>query len=393
MGSENLSVEFVDPTLPAGADQVRAHAGDLAGSGADAGAELVRKPGFFFAAAPFFKTDARDIRFALVRERNHPRAMLPLEIGRERNFPGTYFQIYQHPTKLSGTGVTCADDRLEEVLQGVFSRLRAEWSDAVGVSLVGLDEASKLYDAVRRLFRQELLLKREPKVQYYIDLAEYPTAADYLASRSGNYKKNLKRAHRKMEEAGGFSISTEGPDGPLSFEDIRRIDQKTWRAREKEGDTPARMLDMCEKLADLAEAPEDRELYALEMNGKPVSLYFTLTQAGVKYGFKNTFDPDYAEYSPGHVAFHHLVETAIERGLRRVELLSGSAYMGRLANRERQLSEDVIFFRTIRGRGAYVAAKGARKLRDLVKDTVGKDDEAGEKVPPQSPRKGEGAEG
>ena len=388
MGAKSFSVEFVDPTSDGGAKTARDFATGLLGSETAAGRNLVQNPGFFFTGKSFFDVRTRDVRYALLSENEERLAMLPVEIGPEPHLPGRFFRIYQHPTKLSGTGVIAPEDRLPDVMRAVLAALRQNWPDALGFSLVGLDRESPLYAALCENLRLDLRLEREAKVQFYIDLAEYRDADAYLASRSNNYRRGLKRAIKKLDEAGGFTITTEGPDGPWSFSEFRAMDQKTWRAREKEGETPRRMLEMCERIAELAESPQDREMYALEMMGRPVALYFTLSQAGVKYGFKNTFDPDFSEFSPGIVAFHHLIETALERGLSRVELLSGSEYIGRWANRHRLLSDDIVFFPTVRGRSAYLAAKTARRLRDLLKDQSAKTGAVGQT--PATAQRGQG---
>ena len=90
MVSTDFRIDFVDPTTPAGQQRVRDHAAALFGPEGERGADLTERPDFFFAAEYFLGSSPRMIRYALLTDPGMPVAMIPVEIGRETNLPGSF---------------------------------------------------------------------------------------------------------------------------------------------------------------------------------------------------------------------------------------------------------------------------------------------------------------
>lgn len=362
-----LRTQFFDPLTDEGESKLKAFAAALCGGQVPPDIDLLMDPGFFLAARALIERKDRRVQYALMSDAAGPVAMLPIEIGSERNLPGVYVSLFRHPARLTGVGVICADERLEDALAALFEAVQANWPDVVGVSLTDLDTASPLYRAICKVQSSGPRLEREARSLLYLDLRDYPTIDAYYDSRSRHYKKNFRSGRNRLNKMGGYTFSTDGPNGPWQFDDMRRIDEKTWRARDKEGDIPRLMLEMCKTMSALAATPSESQLYALSFEGQPISMYYSLIRSNVQYVFKNTFDPEFSNVSPSVVAFHHVVETAIDAGVERMELMAGNEYARPWATHERVLSNDVLFFRTIKGRAAHLAATGARKMRDIVR--------------------------
>jgi len=322
---------------------------------------------FFYAASPFFALGRRKTLFAIVSEDNKTIAMVPVEVGAESHLTGQYFSVFRHPSGLTRSGLICPEHRLEEVIAAVFKALREKYPKAVGVSLEGLNSDGALVAILLNTFAGHDLLPRASKKQFFLDLTAFERPEHYLATRSHNLRRSIRRGRKKLEALGPCGFAASGSQGPWTFDDIRRMDQKTWRARPREGDIPKLMLEMCENLSMLPDNPQNCLIRALTINETPVALYFSIIDQGVSYGFKNTFDPDFAEASPGIVAFLSFVEDTMQQNVERIEFMTGSAYLKPFANRERSLRQDVIFFPTLSGRTAYVAAKSARVLRNALK--------------------------
>ncbi|MEO1140135.1 MAG: GNAT family N-acetyltransferase [Pseudomonadota bacterium] len=369
VAGNELSVDFADPLVAADAQDVRAFHAELKKHPELASPDLIADPEFVFVVENFYRDAARKVLYALVCKGGKPVSMFPVEIGPEKNLPGEYFSLFRHQTRLSDVGIACPQDAIEGSLSCILDAMRQRWPKVAGFSLMGLKTDSPSYAALTSLLKDCPRLEREAKLQLYIDLDEFDSIDAYYDSRGRNYKKNFRSARNRLNKMGGYTYSADGPDGPWTFEEMARIDALTWRADEKEGETPKMLLQMCERVSALAASPEKSQLCALAFEGQAISMYYSLYFGDVKFVFKNTFDPEFSHVSPSVVAFHHVVEAAIEAGARRMELMAGNAYARPWANRERFLSDDVLFFKSARGRAAHLAVTGTRALRDIVKGT------------------------
>lgn len=77
---------------------------------------------------------------------------------------------------------------------------------------------------------------------------------------------------------------------------------------------------------DLATAFAKRgwlSLYFLTFNDEPVSTIYSFEYKGKLFAYLCGFDPDYAEYRPGHLAFKNIMDYGIAKGLKELDLLRG----------------------------------------------------------------------
>ncbi len=359
-----FDIDFADPLVDGDAARIRAFHARLTDRPGVAEPDLVSDPSFLFVAEEFLRRSPRKPVVALVERAGAPVAIIPMEYGPEKNLPGEYVSLFRHPTRLSGACLTCAPPDLPAALSATIDALCRQRPKAVGFSLVGLEIDSDLHAAASGIFAYNPTLGREEKILYHIELAPDATPDDFYDGQPRNYKKHFRLGRNRLDKAGGYTYTEDGPDGPWTFADMARIDAMTWRADEKEGDKPKLLLRMCERLAQ-AHPPEQSHLGALVFEGKPIAMYYAIRSGPVSYVLKNTFDPDYSHYSPGIVAYHHAIEHGIRAGAHRFELMSGNQYAHSLANRERRLSDDVVFFRNARGRSAHLAVTASRKMRDI----------------------------
>lgn len=364
-----LDVEFVDPLDPAGLERLRAFFAQLKQQPKFVDVDLFDSPDVVLVAEEFLKDSTTQTRYALISAGPEPVSMFPVQIGPLPNLPGTYLGLFRHPTRLCSVGVTCDGADLRASLHAIVSAMRATWPEALGFSMIGLDmdRTDAEYATLMSLLKDASRLQRPSKLLLYVDLTDFKSLDEYYDSRSRHYKKNYRSGRNRLKKMGAFTYADTGPDGPWSFEQMGEIDTKTWRAEKKEGETPRMLLRMCERFSKLAETPEQTQLCALEQDGKPVSMYYSLYSGPVKYCFKNTFDPEYWQCSPSLVAFHHMVGDAFEAGAERIELMTANAYARPWANRERAICDDVMFFPTLRGRLAYFGVTAARGLNAVLR--------------------------
>jgi CelD/BcsL family acetyltransferase involved in cellulose biosynthesis len=64
-------------------------------------------------------------------------------------------------------------------------------------------------------------------------------------------------------------------------------------------------------------------LFFLTFNDKPVSAVYSYEYNGKLYAYLCGFDPEYAQYRPGHLAFKNLIQYGIEKRLKEFDFLRG----------------------------------------------------------------------
>ena len=77
---------------------------------------------------------------------------------------------------------------------------------------------------------------------------------------------------------------------------------------------------------DVANAFEENgwlALFFLTFNDKPVSTVYSYEYNGKLYAYLCGFDPEYATYRPGHLAFKNLIKYGIKKGLKELDFLRG----------------------------------------------------------------------
>jgi CelD/BcsL family acetyltransferase involved in cellulose biosynthesis len=82
------------------------------------------------------------------------------------------------------------------------------------------------------------------------------------------------------------------------------------------------------------------DLFFLTFNDKPVSAIYSYEYNGKLYAYLCGFDPEYAKYRPGHLAFKNLIKYGIDNKLKEVDFLRGNEeYKSRWRAKVRNNSE------------------------------------------------------
>ena len=85
------------------------------------------------------------------------------------------------------------------------------------------------------------------------------------------------------------------------------------------------------------------DLFFLTFNDKPVSAIYSYEYNGKLYTYLCGFDPEYAKYRPGHLAFKNLIKYGIDKKLKEVDFLRGDEeYKSRWRAQVRNNSEFTI---------------------------------------------------
>jgi CelD/BcsL family acetyltransferase involved in cellulose biosynthesis len=212
-----------------------------------------------------------------------------------------------------------------------------------------------------------------------IDIAAHESWDAYLATRSSNFRQQVRRfARRAAREAELRVRRTESPDDLES--DMRTFfDLHDKRLSGRGGSSLSAERARSFHLDFAAAALEQGwlRLWLLELDGSPAAAWYGW-RVGERYSYYNSgFDPAFASLSPGLVLISAIIESAFEEGAAEFDFLLGEeSYKYRFAERERTVS-DVTLARVLPHpagavAGAEFAARGlVRALPASAKERLG----------------------
>jgi CelD/BcsL family acetyltransferase involved in cellulose biosynthesis len=170
-----------------------------------------------------------------------------------------------------------------------------------------------------------------------LDLAA-PGYDEWLASKSSNFRQQLRRARRQLEARGAsFRVATAGEELLADLRAFARLHTARWSGR---GGSSSLAEGVEEMLAGAAELlPEGRmRIYSIDVDGEPISSQ-VFVAAGDELSYWNGgFDESFARERPAIQALAFAVEDGFRQGFRRVDLGPGEQdYKYRLASGDEPL--------------------------------------------------------
>jgi CelD/BcsL family acetyltransferase involved in cellulose biosynthesis len=193
---------------------------------------------------------------------------------------------------------------------------------------------------------------------------------DYLATRSGQFRNQVKRKTKSLARDHEMALRrpTSAEEVPAQIETLFRLHDARWRDRRDEtalGDPEAR-----EFLTEFAVAADQRgwlRLFSIEVDGEAVAAWYGW-RLGARFSYYQAgFDPDWSKYSVGFLMLTRTVEEAISEGADEYDLLLGDeAFKARFATGERHGRLVMLAPRLSAARlGAAVKARGRSLVRGL----------------------------
>ena len=173
------------------------------------------------------------------------------------------------------------------------------------------------------------------------DVAQHEVAAvldlpatfeDYLASIGKKERHEMRRKRRRFDnEVGPGRVERrQGPEAVSLFARLHRLSA---------GDKGEFMTDDLERFFLALHTDAGGVIDVLvDGNDRPASAIFSFEDEHGFYLYNSAFEPDLRTLSPGNVVLSHLIERAIERGLRIFDFLKGDeTYKFRLGAKQRPL--------------------------------------------------------
>jgi CelD/BcsL family acetyltransferase involved in cellulose biosynthesis len=209
-----------------------------------------------------------------------------------------------------------------------------------------------------------------------------PDFDTWFASRSSNFRQQMRRKGRQAEGRGGqVRMARSEEEASRDLEAMFAYHRDRWAERGLEGSLkPGIEEQMREAVARLLPLERAR-LWTIEADGKPVCIqYFTVAGGELTY-WGGGFDPEWEDFQPAQLAILEAVKDAFARGERRVDFGGGDQrYKGRFANGDDPIAWTTIFPRNRRypitraqllPKQARFAVRGlARRLPDDTQERI-----------------------
>jgi hypothetical protein len=198
-------------------------------------------------------------------------------------------------------------NRLESTLHAMLGAIADAPDLPKFIALESMSGSGATYQALLRVLaeRQSQFCRLEAKNRPL--LMAGPNAASYLEKAlSGSSRKKLRQHRRRLAEKGRLetTVVRAVPDVQRVFEAFLTLESKGWKGRRGTAilccpDEAAFARDF---VTDLAEAGE-AAIYALELDGRPVSMQVVLRAGEAAYTWKTAYDEALSDFSPGMLLF------------------------------------------------------------------------------------------
>jgi len=155
-------------------------------------------------------------------------------------------------------------------------------------------------------------------------LALHPSARGGVGPRA-RAKRKLSMVRNRVARSARHAIISAGErDTKWWLAELWRLHAARWSSRGERGllTDPRLQQFQADALPELVGRRLAR-LYALELDGQIVGVYYGFSHCGRAYAYLGGFDPDFAYYSPGAFLLGHAMDQAAAEGAREFHLLRG----------------------------------------------------------------------
>jgi len=246
---------------------------------------------------------------------NEPLALLPFFETTE-HIKGLKVKIIKPITELYSTcGGLLISRNEEDVLSALLSYFKKEhqWD----ILQVCVEANTKLESAIKKVIKSH---------KYKMECTHYESSPflsiggeidNFLASKSRNFRSNLKRKEKKIIKAGDLQLKvcTEPSDVEQSLKEIFEIEDKSWKVAEGTAITSVqRRQDFYSMLAERTAKAGWLRIYILSLDNKPIAYDFSLLFENRYFMLKTSYDEAFGKLSPGVVLRWYVVEDLFKIG-------------------------------------------------------------------------------
>ena len=149
---------------------------------------------------------------------------------------------------------------------------------------------------------------------------------EYLGSRSGNFRKHLRKYWRKLGQQGELELARLGPEDDCRswMSEVFEVNQASWKA--SRGTNLFRHPELRSFFLELADAMALKgrlDLQLLRLDGKAVAYEYCFDFGGRIFSYNGSFLPEFGKLSPGTALTAAVLEAACDRGKVEYDMLRG----------------------------------------------------------------------
>jgi CelD/BcsL family acetyltransferase involved in cellulose biosynthesis len=259
-----------------------------------------------------------------LRDEHDLRGIIPLRVRRDRRvgLPRVTIELLGSTFSLH-LDVLCDVD-LSECVQALFDAFGREYGRWTTCVFNGAVEHGALVQAIEAIAnRRRLFLEcKTGDASPYLDI-DRPFEA-FIASKSANFRSNLKRKARRFREAGNADIRflCAPADMPLALDVIREIEDRSWKATSGTSLTRRIWEERFYSLLVTRFSPREQILVTVaSLDGVWLAYDLTLLGAGRAYCLKTSFDASRPDLSAGLVLRAELMQRMFCEHIREYDFL------------------------------------------------------------------------
>lgn len=161
------------------------------------------------------------------------------------------------------------------------------------------------------------------------------TYEEWLASRSANFRSQMRRLRRQFAAAGGVARISTGEPARSDIDAFMRLHAGRWEGRGRSGIVAVgdRLPAMLETVVGTHPDSNRVRLWMLEIEDEPISAQLFVAAGGEVAYVNGGWDERFARFKPAMLAILHAIEDAFTRGERRMDLGAGEqSYKQRFAD-------------------------------------------------------------
>jgi len=192
---------------------------------------------------------------------------------------------------------------------------------------------------------------------------------EFLASRSANFRQQVRRRERRLLRQHGLRYRLSGPQSlETDFEALLSLHEARWEQLESTSFSRHRAFHR--EFAVSALRRGWLRLWLAEVGGRVVAAWYGFRFGGAEWYYQAGRDPRWEREAIGFVLLAHTVREALEDGVPEYRLLlGGEPYKARFASEDPGLETAVIGNRVV-GRAAARAYAAAGAMRPAVRDRL-----------------------
>lgn len=248
----------------------------------------------------------------------------------------------------------------------VIAAMLAAWrdrSDADTLVLENLPQSETLAASLASASRQAGLLIDTPTPGRVLDFAELPSSYEaFLATRSGQFRRQIQKRHRQLEAAGRFRIDRlSGGDLGRSVPDWQSVVARSWQGRDRTaaGANTAKDWQLHRALT------ASGVLWLARLDDHPIAALRMLEDGKGAYVHTMHFDQALRDHAPGLVLFDAMMRDACTRHVPKVDFNGTSDFFARWATGTTRHMSIRIYRSSLRGYGARLIRTLSRRLQTV----------------------------